>query len=143
MKFIKILFTSFLAGIFINIIPSAAGNNYQIDRAENNKIFAQRDRTRRIQFPLGSSSAIVANSVVRGTRDIYLLRANPGQIMKVNLSSLENNAVFDLIAPNGTKILQETYIWQGILPGQRSGDYKIIVGGTRGNASYHLEVEIR
>jgi hypothetical protein len=60
----------------------------------------------------------------------------------VHITSLENNAVFDVDAPGGRRTLaQETTDWTGELP--RSGDYVISVGGTRGNATYTLEVTIR
>jgi hypothetical protein len=36
---------------------------------------------------------------------------------------------------------QETTDWKGELP--RNGDYVIVVGGTRGNATYTLEVTVR
>jgi hypothetical protein len=60
----------------------------------------------------------------------------------VHITSLEDNAVFDLYAPGGRRSLaEETTDWTGELP--RSGDYVISVGGTRGNATYTLEVTIR
>lgn len=103
-------------------------------------IIAQSDRTRRIQFNRGEISATVEDSVVRGTRDIYLLRANQSQIMKISLTSLENNAVFNLVSPNNTILAEEVRDIGLVLP--MNGDYKIIVGGTRGNATYNLYVEI-
>ncbi|MDJ0578784.1 hypothetical protein [Crocosphaera sp.] len=103
-------------------------------------IITQRDRTTRIQFNRGEISTTVNDSVVRGTRDIYLLRANQSQIMKISLTSLENNAVFDLVSPNNTILTEEVTDIGLVLP--MNGDYKIIVGGTRGNATYNLYVEI-
>ena len=96
---------------------------------------------RRIQFPRGASSTFLENSVVRATRDTYLINARKNQRMSVSLTSLENNAVFDIIAPNGNVIQGETMSWSFILPA--TGDYKIVVGGTRGNASYKMFVEIK
>ncbi|MFN6236075.1 hypothetical protein, partial [Microcystis sp.] len=54
-----------------------------------------------IRFAPGTNSATVNQSVVRGSRNIYLLRVNRGQRMDLKITSLENNAVFDVIAPNG------------------------------------------
>lgn len=96
---------------------------------------------RRLQFAPGAISAVVEGNVVRGTRAIYLLRARGRQTMKVNITSLEQNAVFDIQAPNGEYLQQEVTNWQGVLP--RTGDYSVIVSGTRGNASYKLEVTIK
>ncbi|MEP0883632.1 hypothetical protein NDI49_18925 [Trichocoleus sp. ST-U3] len=98
-------------------------------------------RTQRVRFAKGKSSAVVEYSVVRGTRDIYLLGAKVRQKMTIGITSLEDNAVFDIVAPNGRIIAQEATSWSGTLP--RSGDYKIVVGGTRGNASYRMQVGIK
>ncbi|MFM6395199.1 MAG: hypothetical protein ACKPFF_00760, partial [Planktothrix sp.] len=54
-----------------------------------------------IRFAPGTNATTVNQSVVRGSRNIYLLRANQGQRMDLKMTSLENNAVFDVIAPNG------------------------------------------
>jgi hypothetical protein len=103
---------------------------------------AQSDRTRRIRFARGRTTKVIKDAVVRGTLDRYLLRASAGQTLIVHLTSLENNAVFDIGAPGGRRtITQESTDWTGELP--RSGDYIIVVGGTRGNATYTLEVTVR
>ncbi|WP_413167297.1 hypothetical protein ACL6C3_11445 [Capilliphycus salinus ALCB114379] len=95
----------------------------------------------RIRFSRGADSATVENSVVRGSRDVYLLDAKGGQKMDVNISSLEKNAVFDIMAPNGEILNSEETQSSLTLPA--TGRYEIIVGGTRGNASYKLNVKIR
>lgn len=94
----------------------------------------------RIEFAPGSTSSQVQNSVVRGTRDTYLLNAAAGQTMRLNISSLENNAVFEVVGPDGAVLAQEEEQLTLELPA--SGDYQVIVGGTRGNASYTLDVAI-
>lgn len=99
------------------------------------------DRTERIRFQRGATSATIQTSVVRGTRDTYLLSANRRQRMTVSITSLEKNAVFDIKDPNGKIIKQEVTNWSGVLPS--SGDYRIIVGGTRGNANYRMRVSVR
>ncbi|MBV6627182.1 MAG: hypothetical protein KI793_30295 [Rivularia sp. (in: Bacteria)] len=113
-----------------------------LDRANDSATYEDNpgNRTIRINFDTGTSSKTVKDSVVRGTRDIYLLNANKGQQMNVNITSLEDNAVFDVISPNGKILQQEAKSWSGKLP--QKGDYKIVVGGTRGNASYELTTEI-
>ena len=77
---------------------------------------------------------------------MYLLDAQKGQTMQVRITSLEHNAVFAIVAPpNGTSprrlLQQEVVTCTTVLPA--TGDYQIIVGSTRGNASYQLEVTIR
>lgn len=104
-----------------------------VDNPGNRKI--------RVKFNRGASSKTIKDAVVRGTRDIYLLGANKGQRMNLNITSLEDNAVFDVISPSGQILEQETKNWSGRLP--QKGDYKIVVGGTRGNASYELTTEIK
>ncbi len=105
---------------------------------------AQGDRTRRVRFARGRTSTVIKEAVVRGTRDRYILGARAGQTLLVHITSVEDNAVFDIYGPGGKAVLdgaQETTDWTGELP--RSGDYVIEVGGTRGNATYTLEVTIR
>jgi hypothetical protein len=99
------------------------------------------DRTIRVKFDRGASSKTVKDSVIRGTRDIYLLGANKGQQMNLNITSLEDNAVFDVVSPNGQILQQEARSWNGTLP--QNGDYQIVVGGTRGNATYELTTAIK
>ena len=94
-----------------------------------------------IRFAPGTNSATVNQSVVRGSRNIYLLRANRGQRMDLKITSLENNAVFDVIAPNGEILTTEAT--QSSLKLPATGYYEIIVGGTRGNATYKLNVKIQ
>lgn len=94
----------------------------------------------RVNFPKGANSTTIKNSVIRSDRDTYILGAKQGQTMNLKISSLENNAVFEVIAPNGQTLIPEATTWNGKLP--VNGDYQVIVGGTRGNASYELAVEI-
>lgn len=110
--------------------------------ATNITAVAQGDRTRRVRFARGRTTAVIKDAVVRATRDRYVLRARAGQTLIVHITSLEDNAVFDVYAPGGRRTLaQETTDWEGALP--RTGNYVISVGPTRGNASYTLEVTIR
>jgi|SRR6266850_6088938 len=107
---------------------------------------AQAGRTQRVRFPRGRTTAVLKGAVVRGTQDQYILGAKRGQTMIVHVTSRENNAVFAILAPNGTALEgaeegTDTKDWTGQLP--LSGDYSIWVGPTRGNATYTLEVTIR
>jgi hypothetical protein len=105
------------------------------------------DPPRRIRFARGTTSATVEGAVVRGERAVYLVGARAGQRMHVRVTSPENNAVFQLRGPGragtlpGAGETDDATAWSGVLP--RSGDYRIVVGGTRGNAGYRLRVEIR
>jgi hypothetical protein len=100
------------------------------------------DRTRRVRFERGRTSTVIKDSVVRGTRDNYVLGARKGQTLIVHITSAEDNAVFDLYQDGDeTRLAEEATDLEGELPD--TGDYVISVGGTRGNASYTLEITIR
>ena len=93
-----------------------------------------------IRFAGGASSGSVADSVIRGERDLYTIEAAAGQELEANISSLEDNAVFDFRTPSGDIPTTEANGWIFTLP--ESGVYEFCVGGTRGNASYTLDVSI-
>jgi hypothetical protein len=94
----------------------------------------------RISFAPGSSSATVDGAVIRGERDVYRLEASAGQTMTATVVSLDDNAVFDIFGPDGTRLVGERFSAEVSLPDD--GDYLVVVGGTRGNASYELAVSI-
>ena len=102
--------------------------------------------TKNVKFKKGMYSATYSNSVVRGDRDTYILKASREQVMEVKITSLENNAVFQILNTKTGKYLpgageeDDAMSWKGTLPS--SGKYKIIVGGTRGNTSYDLTIAI-
>jgi hypothetical protein len=100
-----------------------------------------------IQFARGRSMAILKGAVLRGERARYLLRARAGQSIMVRVTSVEGNAVFSLYPPGrsrplpGTEENADATHWTGTLP--RSGDYRLQIGATRGNATYDLRVTVR
>jgi hypothetical protein len=107
---------------------------------------AQEGLTKRVRFARGRTTTTLKNSVVRGTRDRYLVGARAGQKMTVSVTSVERNAVFTIHAPSndtleGAGEAHNAKSWSGKLP--ESGDYVIEVGGTRGNANYTLKVTVR
>jgi hypothetical protein len=102
-----------------------------------------------LHFAPSKNSAMVSGDIVRGDCDIYLIRVHAGQIMRVNISSLEDNAAFDLLEPRakgskeGKNITGGSDImkWSGTLA--KTGAYQIVVSGTRGNTSYKLQVTVK
>ncbi len=94
----------------------------------------------RIRFEAGATGATVSDGVVRGERAVYVLGAAAGQTMSVTITSVEDNAVFDLYPPSGAALIAQTTAADLSLPAD--GDYQIVVGGTRGNATYDLDVTI-
>lgn len=101
---------------------------------------------KRVRFPRGSHSTTVSGSVIRGERDRYILGAKEGQTMTVRVRSVEDNAVFQIYFAGEQESLEgagegdDATSWSGKLPA--TTDYVIVVGGTRGNASYKLEIGI-
>jgi len=99
-----------------------------------------------LKFKKGESSAVVAGSLLRGEEVSYILKANKDQNMVVTISSTENNAVFRIkdrtsrYYLDGAGEIDDAIKWQGSLPSD--GEYKIIIGGTKGNAEYTLNVYI-
>lgn len=107
---------------------------------------AKGNKAQQIRFAPGKDSATLKSAVVRGTQNTYLINAKKGQRMTLKISSLETNAVFALITPIGSSgrsqtLKSEVMSWSNVLP--ESGDYRIVVSPTRGNATYQLDVTIR
>jgi len=103
-------------------------------------------KNKRIKFKKGESSATIEGGVIRGEQDTYIVGAERKQYMVVTVMSIENNAVFQIVDREtgyyltGAGEYDDAMRWEGSLPS--SGDYEIIVGGTRGNAEYTLKVFI-
>ena len=98
-------------------------------------------------FPHGKTSTTVKGDVIRGDRDAYLIKVRSGQVMSVQVSALESNAAFSIYEPKaedaipGTEEENDPTEWNGTL--NKTGEYRIVVGGTRGNASYTLRVTVK
>lgn len=97
--------------------------------------------TERVNFAQGATAAVLAGAVIRAERKTYLLNAGQGQVMNVEITALEDNAVFEILSPGGSFLASEAKTFTGKLPA--TGDYQIIVSGTRGNATYEMTVEIK
>lgn len=102
---------------------------------------------KKVRFARGTSSATFKNSVIRGERDRYHVGASQGQTMRVKITSLEKNAVFQIYFAGEQEALEgageedDATNWSGELPADN--EYVIVVGGTRGNASYTLTISVR
>jgi len=97
--------------------------------------------TKPVQFEAGRNGTVINHAVVRGERDVYLLKAQGGQQMKLALTSTEQNAVFDVVSPSGDILTTEAQSETVLLP--HTGEYQVIVGSTRGNATYELQMTIQ
>ena len=102
---------------------------------------------KKVRFPKGTSSTTIRNAVVRGDRDRYYVGARAGQTMSVKITSLEKNAVFQIYFHGEEETLpgagddDDATNWSGELP--IDNEYVIVVGGTRGNATYALTISIK
>ena len=100
-----------------------------------------------LAFASGKSYAVVSNAVIRGERDYYSFGARGGQTITIAITSLEDNAVVQLwFKLDGEWVAADTppdsRVLYGELPTSDGGQYRIEVGGTRGNATYDLFVGI-
>ena len=100
----------------------------------------------KVRFARGTSSATIHGAVVRGDRDRYYVSAKRGQTMSVKITSREDNAAFEIYFSGEQESLEgagegdDATDWSGELPADN--DYVIVVGGTRGNATYTLKISI-
>ena len=99
-----------------------------------------------VQFQAGTSSATVSGGMLRGeTGPVYGLVAAAGQRMEITITSLEENASFDVLTPSGeyliSEIADQEFEFSAILP--EDGEYLITTNALRGNVSFNLNISIR
>ena len=95
-----------------------------------------------VRFDAGTFGTTIEGGVLRGeTGPVYGLVAAEGQTIDINITSLEENGIFNLAAPNGKVLVNESTNFTTELPA--TGLYLISTGGVRGNVSFTLEIEIR
>lgn len=112
---------------------------------------------RPISFAPGAKTAVISGAVVRGTRDVFSFEGYKGQSADIAVKSTENNAAMTIWQPGanvnfgefvdiegqtlpGAGEEDDASKWRGRLP--KSGLYLIVVGSTRGNATYELKVKV-
>ena len=93
-----------------------------------------------VKFAAGTSSATLEGAVIRAERDLYVLEATAGQTMSVDIRSFEDNASFTIVSPTGQVLASETDSSTVVLPAD--GNYEVIVGPSRGNATYSVTFQI-
>ena len=102
---------------------------------------------KKVRFAKGTSSITIREAVVRGGRDRYYVSAKAGQRLSVKITSLEKNAVFQIYFHGEEESLpkageeDDATNWSGQLT--IDNEYVIVVGGTRGNATYALTISIK
>jgi len=112
-----------------------------------------------IFFASGSTRGTAGGHVLRGNRNLYSVKAAVGRTMTVTITAPNDNAVFQIyelgtqIGRDADGLLQFTgkalanaddgddaTRWSGPVP--RTGTYLIVIGSTRGNARYTMDVKI-
>ena len=111
---------------------------------------------REIRFAAGASAGEMRGGVPPRSIDCYVIGARAGQQLDASITSVENNAVFQIYAPGwrdspqngpegpalrGTEPGRDARRFTGPLPA--NGRYLIVVGNTRGGSDYRLRVAIR
>jgi hypothetical protein len=114
---------------------------------------------RELRFAKGKTSVTVNGAVIRGERQVWRFGAREGQQAILKVSAVENNAAIEVWQPGATLPADWTIGdvegrplpgaapgddatgWNGTLPA--SGDYLVVVGPTRGNATYRLTLTIK
>jgi len=99
-----------------------------------------------VQFEAGSSSTSISGGMLRGeTGPVYELVATAGQRIDITITSLEENASFDVLTPSGEGLLSEIgaqgFDFSASLP--ETGQYLITTNALRGNVSFTLDISIR
>jgi hypothetical protein len=99
-----------------------------------------------VQFEAGSSSTSISGGMLRGeTGPVYDLVATAGQRIDISITSLEENASFDVLTPSGEVLLSEIGVqgfdFSASLP--ETGQYLITTNALRGNVSFTLDISIR
>ena len=107
---------------------------------------AQNDITKRIKFAKGKSSATVKGAVLRDEIETYIIKVSKGQKMTVKITAIEKNGSFSIEKPMGGYLqnageMDDQTVWSGTIP--ESGEYKIQVAPTRGNATYRMTVSVK
>lgn len=97
-----------------------------------------------IRFDTSQVNVTLNGAVISGERDRYTLGLLAGETLDVVISSMEGNAVFTILDPDGnplpgTEEGKDINNWSVRII--REGTYSILVGPTRGNATYTLVVK--
>ncbi|MGB7250412.1 MAG: serine/threonine-protein kinase [Phormidesmis sp.] len=97
-------------------------------------------RSQRVSFPPGSDGVLVANGVGPGQIRRYLVNAQEGQIMTVQITDSQGAVIFDVLMPGGEMMADASGIvyWESFLP--VGGDYAIDV---RADQASEFTLEIR
>ena len=103
--------------------------------------------TRQVRTSSGRFDGVQSGSVIRGERARHTVNAKAGQTLNVDITSDEDNAVFQVYLPGekgalpGAGEMDDAKKFSGKVP--TDGEYIIVVGPTRGNATYKLSYSVK
>ncbi len=93
-----------------------------------------------IKFERGAFSGTVSSAVFRAEHEIFLFETSDTVTAFLTITSLEDNAVFEIISPSNELLATgQTFSTWDI---DEAGFYAVIVSGTRGNATFDLTLEL-
>jgi len=95
----------------------------------------------RVEFPAGSFGTTVGCSAVRGESYVFRVEVGAGQTLTATVTSVEDNAVFGVTSPSGAVLADERT--DLVVTETEAGDYEIVVGSVRGNATFELVLDVR
>lgn len=105
-------------------------------------VVTEGDDCKRIRFQPGAVSGSLERTLPAGEQHCYQLGVSENQWMEVWLTSVLDNAVFQIFSPAGVSITAEETHWLGRT--ESTGDYIIIVTSLDGlEAAYNLKVQIK
>jgi hypothetical protein len=99
--------------------------------------------TSRLHFSPGTTTVNATASLQPGQTQSYTLKASQGQLMRVELSSPNNDVTLSLAAPNGAALVSASdkqSTWQGKLPA--TGDYTLAIHSGAASDNFNLNVTI-
>jgi hypothetical protein len=97
----------------------------------------------RIMFDVGSTVAVAQGNLAAGTKHTYIIGAQKGQPMVLNVSSPNNAMSLAVTAPGGAQLLGASAgqaYWQTRLPA--TGDYVVVVNSNSAAGAYTLTISI-
>ena len=114
----------------------ATNTNENLENAEANtenaatpattKKAAPKDKNVKVKFSTGKTLKSYSSSIAKGGNHAYSLSASKGQVMKVEITSKNNNAKFKVIGAGGGDIRgYASSSYSGTLPA--NGNYRIVV----------------
>ncbi|MBV6623864.1 MAG: peptidoglycan-binding protein [Rivularia sp. (in: Bacteria)] len=96
-------------------------------------------KSKSINFTNGNEYEVIEDAAIRGETVIHRFEVAPKQNFRIVITSLENNAIFELFKVGEPRIYAEKA--SNVRLFLEAGEYYFTVSAIRGNATYKLKVE--